>query len=122
MIKVLEGFPESVLALAAEGQVSRRDYEDILIPRLDALLRRHGRIRVYYELGAAFAGIDAEAVWEDLKIGFEHLSRWEKMAVVTDVRWIRLALHAFRFLMPGELRVFDTGHAAEARAWIRTDP
>ena len=36
-------------------------------------------------LGADFAGIDADAVVEDFKIGMQHLTRWEKAAVVTDV-------------------------------------
>jgi hypothetical protein len=41
-----------------------------------------------------FSGIDAGAVWEDFRVGMEHLSRWERMAVVTDVEWLRLARSA----------------------------
>lgn len=121
MIKTLEGFPDSVVALAAEGHVTRKDYDEVVIPRVNETLGRHGKVRVYYELGESFTGIDAEAAWEDIKIGFEHLSRWERMAVVTDVRWIRMALNAFRFAIPGKLRVFDTSHADQARTWIRAD-
>src|SRR5271169_2520152 len=55
---------------------------------------------------------------EDLKLGIEHLSRWERVAVVTDVAWIRHAVGAFQFLMPGEVRVFTTGQTSEARKWI----
>ena len=121
MIKTLEGFPQTVIALIAEGQVTRKDYEEVLIPRVNEALARHGKVRLYYELGPSFSGIDAEAAWEDLKIGLEHLSRWERIAVVTDVRWIRLTLNAFRFIMPGRLRVFDAGHAADARAWIMAE-
>jgi hypothetical protein len=40
------------------------------------------------------------------------------MAVVTDVEWIRIALNFFRFLVPGEVRVFAMDRAAEARAWV----
>lgn len=118
MIKALDGFPDSVVALAAQGQLTRKDYEEVVIPKVNEALGRHDSVRVYYELGESFTGIDAEAAWEDLKIGFEHLSRWQRMAVVTDVRWIRMALNAFRFVMPGKLRVFDTSHAGQARTWI----
>lgn len=121
MIKTLEGFPEPVVALVAEGNVTKKDYEEVLIPRVNEILARQGKVRLYYELGDSFSGIDAEAVWEDLKIGLEHLSRWECMAVVTDVRWIRLTLSAFRFMMPGKLRIFDTAHTADARAWIKAE-
>ncbi|HVS75819.1 MAG TPA: STAS/SEC14 domain-containing protein [Steroidobacteraceae bacterium] len=121
MIKILEGFPEPIVAAACEGQVTREDYERILIPRVNEALARHGKVRIYYEIGPTFSGFDVGAVWEDTKLGLEHLSRWERMAVVTDVRWIRLAVGAFRFMMPGKLRVFDAAQAAEARSWISAE-
>jgi phosphoserine phosphatase len=118
MIESIEGFPDNVVALIAKGQVTKEDYEQILIPEVEAVLKRHEKIRLYYELGSQFAGIDLSAAWEDLKVGVEHLTRWERMAVVTDVDWIRHILNAFRFLMPGQLRVFATANASDARTWI----
>jgi hypothetical protein len=118
MIEILEGFPDSVIAFAAKGRVTRNDYDDVLIPKLKEALARRKRVRCYYELGSSFAGIEAAAAWEDFKLGIEHLSRWERVAVVTDIDWIRLAVNVFRFLVPGEIRVFATSQAAEARTWI----
>lgn len=118
MLEIIGGFPEGVVAVAATGRVMARDYDAVLIPALEEAFRRHGKARLYYELGREFSGIDAPAAWKDFRIGVEHFSHWGRMAVVTDVDWIRLAMNAFGFLMPGELRVFPTGQAAEARAWI----
>jgi hypothetical protein len=75
MIKILEGFPASVVALSAHGRVTRKDYEDVLIPRINAALSREGKVRLYYELGTEFSGLEAGAAWEDFKIGLKHLSR-----------------------------------------------
>ncbi|HVN63399.1 MAG TPA: STAS/SEC14 domain-containing protein [Candidatus Binataceae bacterium] len=72
-------------------------------------------------MGAQFSGIDPGAAWEDFKVGVEHLTRWERAAVVTDVEWIHHAVNAFRFLMPGRIRVFPNNQAAQARAWIAAD-
>ena len=121
MIRILDGFPEPIVALACEGHVTRADYEQVLIPRVSKALAGGGKIRLYYELGPAFSGIDAGAVWEDLKIGVEHLSRWDRVAVVTDVRWIQHTREVLRFLMPGRLRIFDTSRTDEARAWIKSN-
>jgi SpoIIAA-like len=121
MIRLLSGFPENVLAVACEGQVSRQDYEEVLIPAVTAALQRHPKLRLYYEVTPQFAGIEAGAVWEDFRLGMAHLSRWERMAVVTDVEWIRLAMNAFRFLLPGRLRVFPASAVSEARRWIAAD-
>jgi len=118
MIELVDGLPDSVVAFSAKGHVTRKDYEDVLIPKVKEVLGRQGKIRCYYELGTAFAGIEPGAAWDDFKLGFEYLSRWERVAVVTDVAWIRLAVNAFRFLVPGEVRVFAAAQAAEARLWI----
>lgn len=118
MIEFIAGFPENTVAAVARGRVTATDYDEVLIPKVEEALGRYKKVSFYYELGQEFSGIDAGAAWKDFKLGVEHLSRWERMAVVTDVDWIRLALNAFRFVMPGQLRVFGTGQAAEARAWI----
>jgi len=118
MIEVLEGFPETVVAFAAKGRVTRRDYDEALLPAVETALRRHDKLRLYYELGPELTGFDAGAMWEDFKVGVGHWSRWERVAVVTDVAWIGHAVNAFRFMMPDQVRVFAMAQAAEARAWV----
>jgi hypothetical protein len=118
MLEILQGFPASVVALSASGRVTRQDYETVLIPKVREALARHDRIRCYYEIGAAFSAFEGAALWEDFKLGVEHWTRWERIAVVSDVEWIRLAVNFFRFLVPGETKIFPTAQAPEARRWI----
>lgn len=117
MIEQLKGFPENVIALAGRGQVTKADYQAIL-PAVEKALATHDQLRVYYELGADFLGIDADAFLEDFKISMQHLARWERVAVVTDVEWITHAFALFGFLMPGRAKVFSTKDADQARSWI----
>ena len=42
MIKILKDFPEGVVAAVATGRVTRRDYDEILIPAVEAAFC-HGR-------------------------------------------------------------------------------
>jgi len=118
MIELIEGFPDNVVALLAKGKITKQDYETVTIPGVENALKRHHKIRLYYELGSQFSGIEPGAAWEDLKVGVEHLTRWERVAMVTDTDWIKHMVNAFRFMMPGHLRVFPTAQASEARAWI----
>ena len=118
MIERLQGFPDDVAAFACHGHVTKADYETVLIPDVDDRFTRHDKLRVYYEVPADFDGVDAGAVWDDTKVGLSHLRRWERLAVVTDVDWIRRATDVFGFLMPAQLRVFPTAEAEQAREWI----
>ena len=118
MIEILNGMPDGVAGFSAKGHVTRKDYEDVLIPKVREVLSAYGKVRCYYELGPEFSGMDPGAAWEDFKLGIEHLTRWERLAIVTDVEWIRITVNIFRFVVPGEVRLFAVPEAAQARRWI----
>ncbi len=118
MIEPLKNFPANVLAFVCHGRVSGADYDTVLIPAVSNALKKNDKVRLYYEIAADFAGIEPSAVWADFKIGMEHLTRWERMALVTDVDWIEHTVRFFSFLMPGEMKIFPPAEAAQARAWI----
>jgi hypothetical protein len=118
MIETLDDFPKNVLAFVCHGHVTRHDYDTVLIPVVTRALQENENIRLYYETAADFEGIDAGAVWEDMKVGLSHIQRWERFAVVTDTDWIRHTMQLFCFLIPGEMRIFSSDEATQAREWI----
>ncbi|HUJ79864.1 MAG TPA: STAS/SEC14 domain-containing protein [Nitrospiria bacterium] len=118
MIELIQGLPPHVLGFRATGTVTEADYKTAVIPAVDAMLATHTTVRVLYYLGEEFSGFDAAAMWEDAKVGFMHLSAWERIAVVTDVEWIRAAMKVFGFLLPGRIRLFQNTEFQAARAWV----
>ena len=118
MIEQLTEFPDNVAAFRCAGQVTKDDYIKVLVPAILGKLRTHDRVRVYYETAADFSGFEPGAMWEDFKVGVEHLTRWDKVAVVTDVDWIGKAVRFFAFLMPATTKLFSRAEVAQARAWI----
>ena len=118
MIEQLKNFSDNVLAFVCHGQVSKAEYDTVLVPVVRNALKGHDKLRIYYETAGDFAGIAPGAVWEDIKVGMEHVTRWERMAVVTDIAWIKHTMQFFSFLMPGEMRIFPRSEVAQARAWI----
>jgi hypothetical protein len=57
-------------------------------------------------------------MWDDAKLGMKHLTGWEKMALVSDVEWIRRAVKIFGLAIPGHIRVFHNSELAEAKRWV----
>ena len=47
-----------------------------------------GDLRVLIVI-SEFEGISAGAMWEDLKMGLQHGRDWKRIALVTDVEWMR---------------------------------
>lgn len=121
MMKLDTSLPDYVVAICASGEVDATDYETVLMPALDAALKKHNRIRVFYQLTPEFTGFTAGAMWDDSKIGFAHWKAGERIAVVTDIQWIAHATRMFAFLMQGMAKVFSNSELAEARTWIATN-
>ena len=117
MIEILTDFPDNVVAFICHGHVTKDDYDTVLIPEVEKRLKQHEKLRIYYEFAPDFNGIDPGAAWEDAKVGFSHFLSWERIAVVTDVEWIK-QMRFFGFLMPAEVRVFPLADSAKARGWI----
>jgi hypothetical protein len=118
MITLLDGFAQDVVAVRAEGQVSRQDYDAVLIPAVEKALTRNDRVKFYYEFGPDFTGMDLGAMMEDMRVGLGHLRQWACIAVVTDVDWIKRAVDLFKFLLPAPTKTFSLAQAADAKAWI----
>lgn len=118
MIKVVDGLPDNVVAIVAKGRVTNEDRDKVLKPLMETSLKRHEKVRLYYQLSCRFPG----AAWEDLSFGIEHTPQWERVALVTDVGWVRQVVNALRFVIPGEVRVFTNDEADKGCAWISERP
>jgi hypothetical protein len=118
VIETLTDFPDNTAAFMCHGHVTKDDYDTVLIPDVEKRLKQHEKVRIYYEFAPDFDGIEPAAAWEDTKVGFSHFLHWERIAVVTDVEWIKQTMRFFGFLMPAEVRTFHLAEAGKAREWI----
>ena len=120
MIEILPGYPDDVLGISGVGRVTANDYRDVLIPEAEARIARHGTVRILYYLGSKYEGLDPAAVWSDLKFGLSHWSKFGRIALVTDVAWIRDEAHLFAPFFHHAFRIFGAAELDAASAWIWT--
>jgi hypothetical protein len=118
MIELLPNLPSEVVGFIASGRVTANDYESVVFPAIESKLKESGKVRILYHIGPKFSGFTAGAMWDDAKVGLAHLRAWEKIAIVTDVDWIRGAVGIFRFLIPCPVKMFSNSEFAEAKVWI----
>ena len=114
MIEMIKELPDNVVGIVAKGRVTNEECDNVLKPAMERSLKRHGKIRLYYEVGSRFPG----AGWDDLDLAIDHLPQWERIAIVSDTGWVRHTVNALRFLIASEVRVFTMLEAEEGRAWI----
>jgi hypothetical protein len=117
--EALEGLPGDVVALKVSGIVTSQDYRDMLIPLVDGKLTSHDKLKVLIVIDDDFISYSPEAAWDDTRFGFSHWADFSRIAVVTDIGWIRTATRLFAPLMPAELHIFALDELEEAKRWIK---
>lgn len=118
MIEKLTGLPENVLGIEAKGEVTDDDYDNVLIPAVEAHLEHQDKIRLLYVMGDEFDGYTMGAMWDDTRLGFKHLRSWEKIAIVTDDKNILRTMKMFGWMVPGEFKAFGDSDIDAAKEWI----
>jgi SpoIIAA-like len=115
MIKELDGLPDGVIGFEASGMLRGEEYKDVVIPALQRAAAE-GDIRFVIVI-PDFKGMTGSAIWDDLKAGVSHLSKWKKIALVTDVEWMSYLTSLFGWMTPGQTRVFSIAERDDAVAW-----
>jgi hypothetical protein len=115
----MENLPAGVIGFRSNGQISASDYTDVLKPAIDAVIQRGDTVRIVIEF-PEWSGMTGGAVWEDLKMGIDRLTKWKKIALVTDVDWMRHATNLFGWMTPGDVKTFSIAERDAAVKWAAT--
>ena len=117
MIRVTENMPPGTIGVEAVERVTEDDYRNVLVPAVSAALER-GDVRLLYVLGKDFDSYSAGALWADTKLLAGNRKAWKKVAIVSDADWLENSIKAFGWLMPGEVKVFETDEVHDAKEWL----
>ena len=122
MISILD-LGLDVIAYSVDGKVHRADIERVF-QEVDLRLAAGGKFSVYLEV-VSIPGITLPALLKDLKLAAQRidvLGRVEKAALVTDSKWIRMAVPFDDKTMKGvQIRVFNLKDRLAAQTWVRSD-
>ncbi len=123
MFKELPVNVPNVLAIRASGKLTDADYKAFL-PRLEVLIREHGKISLLVEL-EDFEGWETKAAWDDLDFGLAHDRDFEHIAIVGDQSWQHWMTMLSTLFTHTPLRFFPREELARAWEWVNetaTDP
>lgn len=119
MVKVLPESEGNILGIQASGKLTSKDYEEVMIPKLEELISKYGKTRFLCYLDDSFAGMEMGAMVDDARFFFKHKNELEKLAVVGAARWIEVMTKLFAHLMEGEVKTFSSEQLDAAWEWIK---
>ncbi len=118
MLQFINDLPDYVVGIHAIGEVTKEDYEKVLLPRINDLVKRQGEINYLLVLETDVINFSAGSWWEDLKLGLKNFKKWNKIAVVTDQKSVEWFSDIFRFFILGKSKGFRLIELDKAIQWI----
>ena len=114
MMQELTDLPAGVIGFEATGKLRAEDYRDVLLPAIERAAS--GDLRIVIVI-SDFDGLTGGALWQDLKMGIEHMRGWKRIALVTDIEWMIHMTSMFGWMTPGEVEHFALAERDAAIAW-----
>jgi SpoIIAA-like len=115
MLTLIPDLPAGVIGFEVSGKLEADDYRDVLLPAIQDAAAE-GEVRIVVVM-PKFEGFSGGAMWQDLKMGVENWRAWKRIALVTDVDWMRNGTDWFGWMMPGEVKNFALAEQPAAIAW-----
>ena len=118
MVELLKDFPPYVAAYRAYGAISKEEYQQVVMARVNEVAGKYGKINFLVRLETDMDNYSIGAFIDYLKISFRHFSKWNRMAIVSDERWLRTAYELLSPLVHGVIKGYKLNEFEEARQWV----
>jgi hypothetical protein len=121
MLRRMSSMPAGTIGFEAVGEVDDDDWEETVEPVLRREIAEGRKVRLLYLLGAGSRGVEGDAMSADTGFRARHATSYDRVAVVTDESWMRPALRALSFLLPGKAQGFPVRDLESAKGWLAED-
>lgn len=118
MITIIDDAPDNAAAFKATGDVNKEDYRNVVIPAIDALVKKQDKINFMLVLDTAIKNFSIGAFLQDLGVGLKHFTKWHKMAIVSESGVINRFSDLFSYIAPGEAKGFTHSELEKAKEGV----
>lgn len=106
----------NVVRVEVSGRLTQSDY-DQLIPSWEALIARHGKMRLLFVMHD-FHGWEPQAAWEDFRFGIKHQKGVERIVMVGEKKWQHWMTKIASWFVQADVRYFDASQEDQAERWV----
>jgi SpoIIAA-like len=118
MISIINGLPAHVAAFEATGKVTEDDYFSIINPLCAQIEKEFGRISYMLVIKTPLSNYSAGAWIQDALLGFRYLSKWRRLAIVSEKNSIKEFTDVFGNFIPPKTKGFMMTELELAKSWV----
>lgn len=117
MITIIPEAPENVAAFNATGEITKEDFEKVVIPWVKEKVEQFDELNYVLYLDTDLDNFTMGAWLQDALLGLKNLTKWNRTAIVTDKEAVQNFTDIFSVLMPGEFKSFPKENLYNALYW-----
>lgn len=120
MITIIQDAPDNVAAFRANGQITKEDFENVVIPHVKAKVEIYDELNYLFHLDTKLKEFTVGAWMQDAWLGIKNLTKWNRCAIISDEESIHIFTENFSKIMLGEFKAFTTAQLGIAAKWCET--
>lgn len=121
MLQHLTDTPPYVAGFKGTGKITWDDFKHVAAPVIDQVAENYKKINFLMVLETDIGNMTAGAWTQDMLTGIKHLSKWNRMAIVSDQENVRTLSEASGKIMPGEVKAYPLSQLEAAKAWVSAE-
>jgi len=119
MISIINDAPENVAAFNATGEITREDFENLVIPHVKSKVEQFDELNYLLYLNTDLDNFTMGAWLQDALLGIKNITKWNRAAIVTDKEGVQNFTDIFSVLMPGEFKSYPKENLYNALYWCQ---
>jgi hypothetical protein len=118
MISRLTNVPNNIVAFDASGEVTKEDFDKVVMPAVSELVGRTGELNYLMRISTPLSKFTAGAWFQDLLLGIKELTKWKRAAILSDSDALNKFTNIFSVIVPGEFKGFKKEEMDKAVSWV----
>jgi len=110
---------EANLFINLSQTITHSDYENVLEPVINDILKQHSQINVCVTFADDFAGFVLHALLDEAMMGIKYWQYWHKVALISEPKWLGAIANAIEAVNPIEVENFAT--ILQAELWFNEE-
>jgi hypothetical protein len=118
MIQQIKGLANNIAAFRVTGHVTKENYDAEVLPVVTSIKKSHHHFNFLLVIDTDLKNYTIGAWIEDFLMSLKNITRFNKMALVSDSGFVDKLTHMVNKFAPGEYKSFHLKDEGMAIQWI----
>lgn len=120
MIEILPDMPNNMVGFRTTGEVTQENFLNIVDPVVREVVARTGELNYLMIIEGPLKDWTIGAWLQDALLGIMEISKWNRVAIVSDSNALTMFTDIFSFFVPGTFKGFYNEQLPQAITWVST--